>query len=302
MTFPNVVFHVGYHKTGTTWMQRRLFQPAHGYLPLMSHEDVFAEITRPHKLAFDPAAPREMIAARMDETQTNVPVVSSEILSGHPFWGGRDSADFAERIAAITPDAKILLTIRAQIPAIASVYMQYVRRGGRLPAKRFFGGAKVLGFDGFDPVHFEYHRLVARYQELFGSENVKVLTQEQLARDPEGFVADLRGFTGAAETPLPSTEREGASETEIAVPLLRRFNMIKRDGAAPDPILDLTPLSAALYRGTGWIFRRPAIKKSLGKKRPVTALAKTLFEGRYQASNKALLEMMPGLDLPGYEI
>lgn len=301
-----VLFHIGYHKTGTTWLQMRLFRPAHGYAPL--HEDIYAthgavfeHVTRPHRLAFDAAAAQGVLVDR-PVPDGLVPVISSEILSGHPFWGGRDSADFAKRIRAIAPDARILITIRAQIPAIASVYMQYVRRAGTLSPARFFDGSRVLGYDGFDPVHFEYHRLVALYQDLFGAERVRVMTQEALAADPAAYVASLARFCGADETlTIPSTTREGASESEAAIPFLRRINHFTFDGANPSPVINLGPLSNLAYRGTGWAFRKLKAKKIITA-RPVTKEAARRFKGRYAASNRALLEMCEGLDLPGYEI
>ena len=298
------VFHIGYHKTGTTWMQRRLFQSAHGYAPHdpdidATHRAVFEHVTRPHRLAFDAPAARAALLRQTDGEL--VPVISSEILSGHPFWGGRDSADFAQRLHEMAPEAKILITIRAQIPAIASVYMQYVRRAGTLSASRFYAGAQVLGYDGFDPVHFEYHRLVGHYQSLFGADQIKVMTQEALAADPAAFVAELSSFTGAPAQPIPSTKREGASESEAATPVLRRINHFIHDGANPSPILNLGPISATAYRGVGWAFRQ-AKGRGLITGRPVTAEAKRRFAGQFGASNRALMEMCPGLALPGYEI
>lgn len=298
------LFHIGYHKTGTTWMQRRLFQQAHGYAPYdadidATHRAVFAHVTGPHRLAFDAAAARAaLLGAGSGDL---VPVISSEILSGHPFWGGRDSADFAQRLHEMAPEGKILITIRAQIPAIASVYMQYVRRAGTLPAARFFGGAQVLGYDGFDPVHFEYHRLVGHYQALFGADRVKVMTQEALAADPAAFVADLAAFTGAPTQPVPSTRREGASESEAATPILRRINYLIHDGANPAPVLNLGPVSRQAYRGAGWAFRQLKGRGMFAGK-PVTAEARRRFAGRFGASNRALMEICAGLELPGYEV
>ena len=301
-----VLFHIGYHKTGTTWLQMRLLRPAHGYAPphediYATHRDVFEHVTRPHKLAFDAAAARAALIDGLGREDL-VPVISSEILSGHPFWGGRDSADFAHRLHQIAPQARILITIRAQIPAIASVYMQYVRRAGTLPPARFFDGAQVLGYDGFDPVHFEYHRLVGLYQSLFGADRVKVMTQEALASDPAAYVAELARFAGAdARLPIPSTSRQSASESEAAVPFLRRINHVIFDGANPAPVLNLGPVARLAYRGTGWAFRMMKAR-GLITARPVTAEAGRRFTGHYAASNRELVKICDGLDLPGYEI
>ena len=101
MTGRRLLIHVGYHKTATTWMQASLFRPHHGFAPILDHDDVFRLITAPHGLVFDPsAAAADEIAARTYAAPPNlVPVISSEILSGQPFFGGRESDAFAERLA-----------------------------------------------------------------------------------------------------------------------------------------------------------------------------------------------------------
>lgn len=295
-----VLFHVGYHKTGTTWMQRRLFKPDYGYSQVLDHGEVAQYITRPHRLDFEPDGARTRIMANLDAAK--IPVVSSEIMVGNPLWGGRESVDFAERIQAIAPEAKILLTIRAQIPAIASVYMQFVRRAGRLTAREFLNPEHIWGYNNFDPVHFEYDRLVEVYQTLFGAQNVCVLTQEQMARDPQAFVARLAGFTGAPAETMPSTDREGVSEAEAAVPLLRRLNYLRRDAAGLDPVFNLGPVALFAYRRTGWLFRQKFMRKLTGDAKPVRKLAQELYGSRFAASNRRLMELCPGLELPGYEL
>ncbi|MGB0440235.1 MAG: hypothetical protein ACPGFC_09065, partial [Paracoccaceae bacterium] len=110
MTHP-LLFHVGYHKTATTWMQRKLFTPTYGYRQLAEHEDVWRDVVRPHGFRFDPAAMRDLLAARaQDLAPGEVPVVSSEILSGHPFQGGHENDVYAERLARIAPNARILIS------------------------------------------------------------------------------------------------------------------------------------------------------------------------------------------------
>lgn len=310
---PPPLFHVGYHKTGTTWMQRRLFHPEFGYHQILKeaaepagvnvsvHDAISHHIVRPHRFAYDGAAVGDLVRARTTKPGL-VPVVSSEIMSGHPFWGGRESYDLAHRIHEASPDARILITIRAQVPAITSVYMQYVRRGGRLPMRDFYVGARDVGYDRFDPIHFEYHHLVALYQQLLGTDRVLVLTHEQLVRDPAGFVAHLAEFTGNThQGALPSTERENASDAEVSVGILRRINYFRRGPAGLDPVVNLGPLADLAYRTTGWASRRPWAKKLAGSRKPVRAMATELFGGQFAPSNKDLRRLCPYLDLPGYE-
>lgn len=179
-----LLIHVGYHKTATTWMQRRLFLPALGYQQIMDHEEVFAHFVRPHGFAYDAAAAalavtRAVAAAPQDV----VPVISSEILCGHPFYGARESTEVAQRLHAAAPHARILISIREQVGAISSTYMQFLQRGGELTPQAFFAEAPVVGYPAFSHAHFRYDRFLRLYADLFGAENVLVCNQEQLVKD-----------------------------------------------------------------------------------------------------------------------
>ena len=174
-----LLLHVGYHKTATTWMQRALFQEVHGYRPLLSHAEVFDLVVRPHGLRWDPAPARALIAERLAGVPGGqTPVISSEILSGLPFTGGRESDGLARRLAEVAEglpaEPRILVSIRAQMRMLPSVYMQYIRRGGTMPPETFFAGESEIGYFGFSPEHFEYDRFVALYQRLFGRAAVHV--------------------------------------------------------------------------------------------------------------------------------
>jgi hypothetical protein len=270
----------------------------------MSHEEVFATITRPHELAFDPGPARALIAERARAGGEAANVISSEILSGHPFLGGRESAAFALRLARVAPGARILLTIREQLRIIPSVYMQYVSRGGTMSAAEFFADAPETGFAAFSPGHFRYHRLVLHYRALFGAENVLVTTQEALAKDAFALALRIGRFAGNPQAPDPALlagGREAVSYPEWAVPLLRRANRF-RAGPAGHPVLDLGAAGRLLYRGIGRLSRTRAAAALFGSARPVQALARARFAGQFAASNRALAATIgPETDLSGYE-
>ena len=300
-----LLIHIGYHKTATTWMQHKLFVPAFGYHPIMTHQEVFDLITRPHGLTFDPAPVQTLIAARSADLPAGaVAVISSEILSGHPFYGGRESDVFAARLAAIAPGARILITTRAQMRILPSVYMQYLSRGGTMTAEAFFADAPSLGFPAFAPEHFDYDLLVGCYQRLFGADAVHVGTQEHLSRDRDGFVAALKDFAGNhVETARPSPESGtfAPSYPEYAAPILRRINHLQSGPAGEAPIIELGRNPDGLYRRIGYLMRSGAAKALLGKRTPVSDVVKARFTGRYSASNRRLAEMLPpSVDLSKY--
>jgi hypothetical protein len=299
-----LLIHIGYHKTGTTWLQRVLFQPEFGYSPIMEHAEVFTRLVRPHNLTFDPAPVRDAIEGRRGAGEVgSVDLISSEILSGNPLLGGRESDVYAQRLKRVAPNARILITIREQMRALTSVYMQYLLRGGTLSPKAFFADEPEIGYVAFAPEHLEYHRLVALYRDLFGPENVLVATQESLAADSLAFAERLAAFAGVRRkidlAKLP-TERMSPSAPEFATPLLRRINHFRSGPAGLGPVFDLGPVSAFAYRATGALGRRldwPALKKF----RPVSDEVARRFTGRYADSNSELKAMLGDrIDLSKY--
>lgn len=304
MTRP-LLLHIGYHKTATTWMQRNLFVPAHGWRQLVDHAEVFAHVVGPHGLAFDPSAMRALIEARRSSVGPDeVPVISSEIMSGNPFFGGRESDVYAERLARIAPDARILISIRNQLRILPSIYMQYILRGGTQTPEGFFAGTEEPGYFGFSSEHLLYDRLVAKYQELFGAGNVYLLPQEALVRDSDAAVRDLAVFCGnTGFTALQPADREasGVSYPEHAVAILRRINHVQASTLNPRPVVQLGRTPKGLYKAAGYLLRRPPLGTVLKKYRPVSDHVRQRFEGFYDESNRRLLAaVVRPLDLTGY--
>ena len=302
-----LLLHIGYHKTATSWMQQRLFVPAHGYYQLARHEEVWTHIVGPHGLLFDPEGMKGVIREGMAKLpEGKVPVISSEILSGHPFFGGMGSDDYARRLKQIAPDARILISIRAQPRIMTSVYMQYLLRGGAMSAELFFAGDPELGFHGFRAEHFEYHRLVGLYQDLFGKENVHIITQESLKTDMDGVTRRLAEFAGNREFDgvLPTHRAAYApSYPEYAVPILRRINKFQKSVLTPAPTIRLGTTPKGFYRAFGYVLRRPPFSWIMRDLHPVSRHVEETFAGRFDDSNRKLADLTGNtLDLSGYGI
>lgn len=300
-----ILFHIGYHKTATTWMQRLLFFPVHGFHPLANHDQVSEYITAPHGLRFDPGPMQRLIAGGLKFVPPNgVPVVSSELMSGNPFFGGRESDAYADRIKAIAPDARILISIRAQLRILPSIYMQYLTRGGTMSWQKFFEAPASRGYFGFDLAHFEYDRLVARYQTLFGAENVYVLPQESIAADMEAAARGLAKFCENADFHGLSREAHQirmASYPEHAAPFLRRANHLQRSVLLPNPIFAAGETPGGLYKAVGYVLKMPPLARRLKSHQPVSRYVQDRFTGRFADSNARLAALTGGkLDLSKY--
>ncbi|MGB3406090.1 MAG: hypothetical protein WBA67_01210 [Jannaschia sp.] len=299
------LIHIGYHKTATSWLQQRVFQPETGFAPVLSHQEVWDLIVRPHGLSFDPAPARALVSERIAGLADGLaPVISSEVLSGHPFFGGRGSEIYAARLEQIFPGTRILVTIRNQFRIIPSVYMQYLQRGGTLTAAAFLSGIDEPGFHGFDAAHFHYDRLIGCYDTLFGDANVHVLTQEAVARDGEAAVAALADFAGATRFQGLGPDAQSAyapSYPESGAAILRRINHVRPSILNPVPVVSLGGGRKGIYAATGWLVRRSWARSLTGDGHPVRDVVAVRLAGQFRDSNRRLAQMRPDLDLSGYE-
>ena len=302
-----LLVHPGYHKTGTTWFQRRLFIRQFGYRQIMTHEEVFALLIRPHGLVFDPAPVRRLIESRRSPAGSGlVDVISSEMLSGLPYFGARESEQYAQRLRQVAPEARIVITIREQMRMLAAMYMQYIFRSLTLTPRAFFSNSPTMGYFAFAPEHLEYHRLIKLYRHLFGPDNVHVTNQETLAREPIKLAEDLAAFAGVTANWNPDalvTSPEAPTPHEGVAPILRIINHFRSGPAGLGPLLNFGPVSAFAYRGCVSLGRSEAIRKLLGENRPVTREAVRRYRGFYAESNRELKAMLgDSINLTGYEV
>jgi Sulfotransferase domain len=198
------LLHVGFHKTGSTFLQKRVFSdpekgfhspwPVHAYNELVFDLNVFD---------FDPDQLRRATAPVANDAMRDglVPVFSHEELSGNPRTDQHASSEYAKRLRASFSDARVLIVIREQRDWIRSYYRY--RTQSELDARLVdFLDQPLRGDALFNLGFLRYDLLIRLYQELFGSERVLVLTYEQLSADPQSFVDAIGAFTGIGPIPM----------------------------------------------------------------------------------------------------
>ena len=313
MPVPLTLVHIGYHKTGTNWLQDEVFgnpETGYGWLGKRPLTHPVHRLVRDRPLEFDADALRAEFAplVRKAEDAGLVPVVSFPRLSGHAFSGGYDSRELADRVHAVFPDAGILIVIREQRSTIVSTYKQYVPAGGVSTIESFLSpDPESRRVPRFDFGHFAYDRLIRYYHSLFGRDSVRVLPYEQFVRDPRGFVAAIGDF-GGRPVPgnvldrLPYRKRSNRAQSALAVELSRPLNLFgKRSDLNPEPIVE----SKLVFSLAKQIRRLDPSKVPVLHERAARSEAelRRIVEERvgerYVESNRATAELT-GLDLSSY--
>lgn len=245
----DLVFHIGYHKTATSWLQQSYFRQHPGIALLSNSERPWEDPLLSYLIAtpdadFDPEVGKSLLEERVRAaadalTERQVLLISAERLSGHPYSGGYDSVRIARRIAVTFPDAKVVCVVRNQLDMIWSVYKQLVSVGypGTLAQLMKMRSWKTTSFD---LAYFEYDRLISQYLGLFGEGRVCVLQYEQMRRNICAFLGSLCAFLGVDYVePQQAAARVNPSLPDASIGMVRRLNYFRRSDLYPFPVLDL---------------------------------------------------------------
>lgn len=221
----SVIVHIGYHKTGTTWFQKRFYPrvTSHRYI---DRERVRRAFIDDSAFRFDPALAPERLGVAPGEDV----ILCEEGLSGYLHNGGlmgHFSKAMAQRLHQVFPDATIVVFVRAQPEMVASCYQQYVRGGGTHSPRRYLfpdlylhgAASEAHRIPRFSFDLFDYLPLIDTYTALFGRERVHVHPYEALGADPAGFMAGFKRDLGleVAEDVAVGRRENGS----YALPLIR---------------------------------------------------------------------------------
>jgi hypothetical protein len=191
-----LVFHIGMHKTGTTWLQNSYFSKNKDFNLLNDtiepwNDDLLKEIISVDELDFNIQKVRKIIKSRFKDDVINI--VSAERLSGHPVSGGYDMEKIANRISKISSKIKILITTREVNSFIKSVYKQMVREGycGTDHDFLFNNNWKTINTS---KDYFLQKKIQDIYKEIFKPSNVLTLTFEEFKSNKKEFITKIENF------------------------------------------------------------------------------------------------------------
>ncbi len=176
---------VGPQRTGTTWFHEYLATCPDAVVPTKLKETFFFD--RHYEKGIEWYAshfrevPEDARAGEVAPTYFHAP--------GAP-----------QRIAAVNPQCRIVITLREPVGRLVSLY-HHEQRYGMIPVHE-----DLLRTLDTHPELLESSRYAThcrRWRETFGPSNVQIVLMEDLASDPEAVVRDVCRFLGVERVPIP---------------------------------------------------------------------------------------------------
>ncbi|GAB4394857.1 MAG: hypothetical protein Tsb0032_23880 [Kiloniellaceae bacterium] len=183
--YDNFYFHVGLHKTASTYLQRMVF-PYWPGITYLRHRNVEYFLRLPEGKRY---------------------LVSCEGLSGATFAPLAERRRGLERLAEMFPGANVMVGFRPHGGFVASLYSQYVRYGGQAT------------FDGFFSLTAPQDQVIWRREDLCFRDLIEcmetafgkppfVFQMSELRSNREALLADMAAFMGTPSLPsLPQEEK-----------------------------------------------------------------------------------------------
>ena len=252
-----IVFHIGLHKTGTTFLQKEVFPniPDLNFLGKMGEE--LMDIIYQDILYFDEKKNKERIKKKINLNKINL--VSNEALSGDPQNGGFYRERILEKINECFPNSKIILFIRRQDEWAISNYKGSVRNGTNLSLKNFFlpaiepSKSWIRRYPNPTIEIFKFYPYIKFMIELFGHDNCLILPYEILKKDHNVAINKLCEFIGVSKPKYSNTLRN-YSYGKYRLLFNRYFNLFYNKNQNPYGFIKGIPIY-------NWKHRRFEIRK-----------------------------------------
>ena len=279
------LFHIGYHKTATTWFQKKFYPFLENYIQVerskirdFFYENKFQDFSSDKNLIF-----------------------CDEELSGN-IHNGAYLGLFSEYIATKISKFKnpqVIIFIRNQYDIIVSSYLQYIKEGGNYSFLRYieheeFDRSNRTSLFSFS--HFDFYNLILTYESLLGKENVHVYLFEDFLSDQKSFISSfIKNHNLEIDIEKIDFTKNNNSYSYVSLFLARIINSFTRKNVLYKYYIVHLPF---IYEYAREMLRRikifPVKSKSF-----INEELNQLIKQKYSESNKSLINEY-NLDLEKY--
>lgn len=191
MSKKTINLHIGYHKTGTTFLQGEIF-PNLQSNNFIKNKNIYEELRRIRRKKLSQEEIKNLKNNLFTHLENGNNLISWEGLCGNYFF-----TDFDKNFSTILGDLnhifknfriKIILGIREQVSLITSLYKLYLHVGGTQEEYKFI--------DNLNLDKFKFTNYISALDSYFSFDNVYVYYFENFVKDKNTFLSNLLEFLG----------------------------------------------------------------------------------------------------------
>ncbi|WP_252313081.1 hypothetical protein [Sinobaca sp. H24] len=230
-----VYIHVGFHKTATTFLQRRIYPKMQNVTHIKNKH--ISETLYDIRLKSLTDGNIELIRERFEKWEEGKPLlISYEGLSGSPFSQKRSKQqksvlqDLRRVFPADSYDVRIIIGIREQVKLVTSLYLQYIHQGGTNKPENYFKDMQEYGV--LD--HFYYDRYLEMVEDIFGQGSYYCMVYETFNEDINKGLKDLLAYMGEDMVPSYSNTHVNRSFGAAQAKVGRRLNYLFKTNLNPN--------------------------------------------------------------------
>ena len=239
-------FHIGLHKTGTTFFQKEIFPK----LNLNYNNDAYLlNLILTYDLIY------VSYLYKNNSLNFNFDLISCEALSGHLLHNSINLSNVLNNIYFLYPNSKIILFIRKQDKLALSNYLQYIKIGGTKNITSLYNSLN-LNSDSFwcnkskiNLSSFLFYPYIEFIVKLFGKKNLLIIPFEKFVENSDLVVDDLCTFMNC-KTPKYENKIINAKLGVFRIRLFKFFNHFKRSFLNPDGLYIGIPIY--LFKQKRW--------------------------------------------------
>lgn len=221
MTPPDVVLHIGLHKTATRFLQRAVFARLDQQRFLVNPPGLNRALKQAlwYPSEETRAQARDAAAKARDEAGDRTLLVSEPAISGDMYSSHEDWNRNLELVHELFPEARIIYFVRRQSDWLHSAYRQALVKGPGMPIEFFLNyrrgefrprEARMIGrARNLNALDLRFAAIYRGYAEAFGAEQVYLFRQEDLRNRPELVQQRLAEALGIDALPEPPRRVSG---------------------------------------------------------------------------------------------
>ncbi|MEF8982624.1 hypothetical protein [Thiohalorhabdus sp.] len=217
---PQVLLHIGLHKTGTRFLQREVFGQLDPARFNVNPEPLWPALRQAVRHPDDPgrvARARDAVADWRASGDERTLVVSEPHISGDMYGSHHDYADNLALVRELFPEARVIFFVRRQSDWLQSAYRQHLAKGKAVPIEAFLNfydgefrprvAREVYGARNVEALSLRFLAIYRAYADAFGDDAVFLLRQEDLRARPAAVKALIADALGLATLPDPPPSR-----------------------------------------------------------------------------------------------